>query len=218
MAVTTIHEYLDNHHVKTTDRRMIVGTIHPHLTHNFSIPFFYGNVGSFWNILGQAFPQHNFTTLPSILGVLSEYQTWITDIVRQCDRETENVTRDDLLFNIETNSEQISDALNESQIDTIYFTSRFGKNNAANLFTRTFRIDYRHSYNAATNEFTIPVNHFGRQIRAIVLYSPSGEANRGIAARAHSYRNNIDYYKEFPTPVSQFKIEFYKSKFQYFDE
>lgn len=218
MPVTTIHEYLDNYPVSHTDRRMIVGTIHPHLTANFVIPYYYGNVGSFWEILGRAFPQHNFATLPTIQQVLSDYNTWVTDIIRQCDRDNENVTRDELLYNIVHNTEQIGDALNDSEIDTIYFTSRFGKNSSAKLFTQAFHINYQQTYNAATSEFTIPVNRFGRQIRCVVLYSPSGQANVGIAGFAQPYRNNINYYQQFANPVNQFKIEFYQDKFQYLND
>jgi hypothetical protein len=215
MPVTTIHEYLDNYPYNQTYRRMIVGTIHPHMTENFNIPFFYGNVGSFWDILGQAFPQHNFLTLDSIQQVLSNYQTWVTDIIRQCDRENSNITRDDLLYNLVLNEDQIGDALNESEIETIYFTSRFGKNNAAKLFTKVFHIRYRQTYNINTSEFLIPKNRFGRQIRCIVLYSPSNDANKGIAGGATPYLNNIAHYQQFLTPVKQFKIEFYQEKFAY---
>src|SRR5690242_6439085 len=136
MPVTTYHQYLDIYPVRPTDRRMVLGTIHPHLTEHFDIPFFYGNVGSFWNLLGQAFPQHNLLALPSILQILSRHRTWVTDIIRQCDRDSQTVTQDALLYNITANTEQIRNALNESEIDTIYFTSRFGKNNATSLFTK----------------------------------------------------------------------------------
>src|SRR4051812_10526422 len=104
MPVTTIHKYLDSYPFKNTDKRLVIGTIHPHLTTNFSLPFYYGNVGSFWSILAKAFPQHNFASLSSILKVLSDYQTHITDMVRQCDREDESITRDDLLCNISLNT------------------------------------------------------------------------------------------------------------------
>lgn len=217
MPVTTVHEYIDTYPVKHTDSKMILGTIHPHLTMNFIIPFYYGNVGSFWNLLGQAFPQHDFTTLVSIQAVLSKHKTWVADIIRKCDREDENVTRDALLYNIVYNSEQISDALNESQIDTIFFTSRFGKNNAASLFMKSFRIN-KNTYDKSTNEFFIPAGRFGRHIRCIALYSPSNDANKGISKGAKPYLNKIDYYKAFPHPIKQFKVEFYKQKFQYLNE
>lgn len=218
MPVTTVHQYLDAYPVAHTDRRVIIGTIHPHVTENFNIPFFYGNVGSFWEILAQAFPLHNFQTLQSIQQILSDRQTWVTDIIRQCDRDNETVTRDALLYNIVDNQEQIGDALNEVAIDTIFFTSRFGTNNAAKRFTQVFGINYQAKYDNAISEFTIPANYFGRSIRCVALYSPSNDANRGIAGWAAGYRNNIEHYRQFPRPVKQFKTDFYRSKFQYLNQ
>lgn len=214
MPVTTTHQFIDLYPVRNTDTRMIVGTIHPHNHAGFLIPFFYGNVGSFWDILNHAFPRHNLVSRENIITMLRDNNVWITDIIRQCDRENERVTQDSLLNNITFNTDQIRQALLDSQINTIYFTSRFGKNNAAKLFTHVFNINYRQTFNPQTNEFIIPHNLFGREIRCIVLYSPSNDANRGIS-RSVAYRNNRQRYEHLPTPVKQFKIDFYKDKFQF---
>ena len=216
MLVTTNHQYIEVYPIRKSDRRLIIGTIHPHLHNDFQIPFFYGNVGSIWGILSKAFPQHDFTSLQSIITTLKEYETSITDIIKTCDREHANITRDDLLYNIVLNKEQIEDGLSESQIDTIYFTSRFSTNSAAKLFVETFRIDYKASFNESTSEFTIPKSRFGREIRCVVLYSPSGAANVGIS-QTRPYLNSIDYYRQFEKPVARFKVDFYKEKFNYFD-
>jgi len=218
MPVRTVHNYIDVYTPKKTDKRLIIGTIHPHITENFTIPFFYGNKGSFWEILHGAFPQHDFTNLESILSILNRYETSITDIIRECDRENENITRDDLLYNLLLNSEQISDTLNESKIHTIYFTSRFGKNNAAKLFTSALKVDYIKFLDKNESEFIIPDSQFGREIRCIVLYSPSNEANKGIAGGAAAYIRKKDYYKQFKNPIKKFKIEFYREKFQYLNQ
>jgi hypothetical protein len=214
MPVTTTHQYLANYPIKPTDKRLIVGTIHPHLHDDFLIPFFYGNVGSLWNILSEAFPHLGFENYQTIQRILSHYNIGITDIIRQCDREHENVTQDQLLYNLHFNTEQISDAINESEIDIIYFTSRFGKNNAAKLFTSEFGINYRGAFDDTLSEFILPERHFGREIRCVVLYSPSGQANIGIS-KALPFLNNIDYYKQFNKPVNQFKIDFYREKFNF---
>ncbi|MBP7850476.1 MAG: hypothetical protein KA053_09395 [Lentimicrobiaceae bacterium] len=138
----------------------------------------------------------------------------ITDIIRQCDRENENVTADSMLYNIIHNGQQIQDGITNSQINTIYFTSRFGVNNAARLFVDTFNINY--IFNDITSEFIIRQNYFGRPIRCIVLYSPSNNANRGIT-RAAQYLNNIGHFQQFEHPIRQFKIEFYQDKFDFFN-
>src|SRR5690606_29980403 len=141
--------------------------------------------------------QRQFGNLDQITETLENYNVAITDIIRQCDRENENVTSDSELYNIIHNGQQIQDGLTNSQIDTIYFTSRFGANNAARLFVDTFNINYH--FDELSSEFTIPQNYFGRQIRCVVLYSPSNNANRGIA-RAAPYLNNIEHYQQFDHP------------------
>ena len=142
MPVTTTHQYIDQYPVRPTDTRMIVGTIHPHIHENFHIPFFYGNVGSFWDLLQNAFPHLNLNSREEILEMLNLNNIWITDIIRSCDREDERVTNDNGLYNIVPNTDQIREAILKSRIDTIFFTSRFDKNNAAKLFTKHFDIAY----------------------------------------------------------------------------
>jgi hypothetical protein len=222
MPVTTTHQFLDLYPVKATDTKMIVGTIHPHSVENFLIPFFYGNAGSFWNILHHAFPHYNILQpdntlqLDNIIAMLEQNDIWVTDIIRQCDREDAGVTNDTLLYNIVPNTEQIEDALANTEIDTIYFTSAFDVNNAARLFIQVFGINYQNNFDAALREFTIPENRFGREIRCIALYSPSNAANIGVS-RAPLYRANFEYYQQFPKPVKQFKIDYYQNKFQLID-
>jgi len=214
MPVTTTHNYIDNYPIGQNSNKLIVGTIHPHLVGNFNIDFFYGNVASFWDILSNAFPQRQFGNLNEIIETLDTYNVAITDIIRQCDRENENVTADSGLYNIVHNGEQIKAGIQNSKIDTIYFTSRLGVNNAAKLFVDTFDIIYK--FDPLTSEFIIPPKYFGRQIRCVVLYSPSNMANIGIS-RAAPYRSNFEHFQEFEHPIKQFKIEFYQNKFEFFN-
>lgn len=74
MTVITKHQFNDIFPVKKDDTKAIVGTIHPHLVNNFLIEFYYGNVGSIWNILNDAFPHHNFDKRESILKILGTYK------------------------------------------------------------------------------------------------------------------------------------------------
>jgi hypothetical protein len=217
MPITTVHQFLDQYPPKNSDQIMICGTIHPHEIKTFLYQFYYGNVASFWAILQQAFPQHRFNSLNEILTLLEKFNVFITDIISQCERLHEGVTRDSELFNIVVNNHRIAHAITNSQIHTIYFTSGFGKNNAAKLFTNAFKVKYRETFNRRSREFYIPASHFGRKIRCIVLYSPSNDANRGIAAYSSQYKNNILYYQQFERPVKQFKIDFYKEKFEFFN-
>lgn len=212
MKVTTKHQFIDQYPVLNNHTIAIVGTIHPHILENFLMLYFYGNVGSIWTILGDAFPNHNFKELNSIKHVLDNHGIWVTDIIKQCDRENEKITEDKHLKNLILNEAILKKSLENSNIDTILFASAFGKNNATKLFVDLFDINYKTTYNTTTREFIIPSKHFGRPIKGVVLYSPSGQANIGIS-KSHSYISNIDRYKQFLQPVKQFKIDFYKEKF-----
>ncbi|MEI6679844.1 MAG: hypothetical protein WCL21_14615 [Mariniphaga sp.] len=217
MPVTTFHRYIDQYPILPESTKLIIGTIHPHRVVNFNIDFFYGNMGSFWDILSLSFPNHQFGNRHQILTTFRNYGVSITDIIRQCDRENEYVTEDSKLYNLIDNGVQIQEGLIHSNINTIYFTSRFGVNNAAKLFVERFGIKYTDTFNQQTSQFMIKSNVFGREIRAVVLYSPSNNANRGIA-RSAPYLNNIDRYQHFEAPIKQFKIEFYRDKFGFFNE
>ena len=188
-----------------------------HNTDDFDLDFFYGNRNSFWNILAEAFPRLDFSNKENIIQSLDANFTSITDIIKTCDRENQSITRDKDLYNICLNTNQIRDGLINSSISTIYFTSRFGKNNAAKLFVENFNIEYRDSWNDDTNSFTIPKEVFNKEIKAIVLFSPSGQANIGIS-RSRSYLSKRHLYSHYRTPVQKFKIDFYKEKFNFFNE
>ena len=217
MPITTTHSFIDLYPINPNSRRLIIGTIHPHSIADFNINYFYGNVGSFWDILANAFPQKRFGNLDQILQTLNQHHVSITDMIRQCDRENVSVTQDAKLFNMLINSNQIRDGITNSLVDTIYFTSRFGKNNAAKLFVDTYRIRHQDSYDEATSEFTIDEAVFGRRIRAVVLYSPSNQANIGIS-QSVPFLNNALHYQQFANPVKQFKIDFYRDKFNFFNQ
>lgn len=215
MPITTTHQYIDSYPIHPDSKRLILGTIHPHSTANFNIDFFYGNVGSFWDILQNAFPDQGFRNKAQILRTLRDHRVSITDMIRRCDRADDGVSQDEQLFNIVTNGPQIREGIKNSKIEAIYFTSRFGKNNAGKLFIDTFHIPY--TLNRITNEFVIPAHFFGRPIRAIALYSPSNNANVGISKSA-GFLAKATHYKAYPTPVKQFKIDFYRDKFAFFNE
>lgn len=207
--IKSIHKYINQHPVKESDNALILGTIHPHLTDNFQIDFFYGNRNSIWNILALAFPNLDFSSKKSIISTLTKYKIWISDLVSSCERQNEKVTQDKLLENIELNRAQIIDGIIKSKISKIYFTSGFGKNNAAKLFCEMFSI--RPDYNEA-REFEIPESVFGRKMIGVVLFSPSGQANIGISQNK-IYIEHKNQYQGRSKPINQFKIDFYRNAF-----
>ena len=209
--VTTIHKYINQTPVKFDDTSLILGTIHPHNVDNFQIDFFYGNKSSIWNVLGEAFPEINLKSKESILNFLNRNNIWISDMIRECSRESEKVTKDKELRNLVLNTKQIEEGIVNSKIDKIYFTSGYGKNNSYKLFCEAFDIKIDKNLNP-NREFEIPKQKFGKQVKGVVLFSPSGQANIGIS-KNKEYLRLKEKYSEFKKPVTQYKIDFYKEAF-----
>jgi len=210
--VTTPHQYLKSNPVKFTDTSLILGTIHPHPTKSFKIDFFYGNRGSFWDMLSAAFPKYKFNSVNSIKLTLRQRKVWISDMILKCSRDSEKVTADERLKNIVSNFEQIKTGIIKSKIHTIFFTSSFGKNNAAKLFCKDFVIKPIPKLNES-REFEIDKKYFGRKITGIVLFSPSGIASKGIS-RSKLYLRKKEKYKSSKLPVKDFRIDFYRNAFK----
>ena len=80
-----------------------------------------------------------------------------------------------------------------------------------------FKIRYKDNFNDTQKSFIIPKEVFGREINAIILLSPSGDAYRGIAG-SPGYKEKKHLYENEKTPVKQFRIDFYKERFNYLDE
>jgi len=208
--IKTKHKYIDKIKVRADDVSLILGTIHPHRTNDFLIDFFYGNKNSIWNILSEAFPNFDLSSREKIIYFLELNNIWISDMVRECDRETEKVTQDKELTNIVLNTKQITESIKNSAIKTIYFTSGFSKNNSAKLFCDYFKIKPELNEN---REFIIPKEKFGKEIKGVVLFSPSGQANIGIS-RNKQYLKQKNQYSQYDNPISQFKIDFYTNAFK----
>lgn len=208
--IQTKHKYINENAVKRDDTSLILGTIHPHQTDDFLIDFFYGNINSIWNILAESFPKYNFDSKENIKNTLQLNNVWISDIILECDRENEKVTQDKELKNLKLNVDKIEESIKNSKIKTIYFTSGFGKNNAAKLFCNYFNIKAELN---KKREFIIPEEVFGREIKGIVLFSPSGQANIGIS-RNKQYLEQKEKYIYYKNPVSRFKTDFYYDAFK----
>ena len=217
MAVTTEHKFIDTYLIKRESKYLIIGTIHPHRTDDFEVNFFYGNKNTLWSILSEAFPSRDFSSEKKILETLNNSLTSVTDLIRKCDRENEKITKDKELYNLCLNTNAIREGIKNSSITTIFLTSGFGKNNAAKLFVDNFKIRYKDNFNDTQKSFIIPKEVFGREINAIILLSPSGDAYRGIAG-SPGYKEKKHLYENEKTPVKQFRIDFYKERFNHLDE
>lgn len=208
LEVTTVHKFIDKYPIRLDDKSLILGTIHPHMLENFKVDFFYGNKNSLWDILGHA-KNIQLTTLTDITNFLLKNKISISDLVLQCNRKHSGITSDKDLYKLILNK-KIKDEILNSNIETIYFTSAFGKNNAATLFFDMFELEIPQNWK---NTYEMNINFFGKKIKCVILLSPSGASNMGIS-KSKIYLNNKDKYTTFKTPVKQFKIDFYKEKFE----
>ena len=209
----TTHQYLDKYPISKESKKLIVGTIHPHNHESFIIPFFYGNVISLWTILCEAFPKDLYTplTLDGILDFLKTKKISVSDTIRKCERKNPTALDKDLIP-IELNR-QIKYDIQNSKISEILFTSGFGKNNAFRLFyvgilglkiTKDIK---------EKREVILDKEIFGRPIKLTILYSPSGTSNVGLS-KSKFYLVNKDKYIKSSRPVYDFKVDYYKQKFE----
>ncbi|MDR3049012.1 MAG: hypothetical protein LBV16_04145 [Elusimicrobiota bacterium] len=205
--VKTTHQFLDKYPINNDSKKLILGTIHPHNVESFEIPFFYGNVSSLWKIFSEAFPAelNKPLTLRKILQFLTDREISVSDTIRSCYRKTPNSAADKDLEPIEFNK-QLINAIRDSKITKIFFTSGFGKNNAFKLFYKDIlkqkiTIDIRNNREVILDEM-----FFGRPIKLIVLYSPSKAATRGIV-------KSKAYKKSGFNSVHNFLVDYYRKKF-----
>ena len=209
MPVTTVHQFINDHLVQLNHTRLLLGSIHPHNVDNFRFPYFYGNVGSLWDRLSEAFPDQVFNNLVSIIQTMADNNVWVSDIIQHCDREHAGITRDQNLYNLVLNTDKIREGLRYAPIDTIYFTSAF----VAQKFGQAFNLPIQ--LNPITREITIPNGLFNRPITGIVLYSPSRAANVGIAG-SPNYHNWVTNRVGQPVGVNLFRVEHYQEKMPFF--
>lgn len=207
MEVTTKHKYIDQIKIKQDDKFLILGTIHPHNVECFEIDFFYGNKNSLWNIIGKAC-NISLKECGEIVAFLESNHIAVSDIIRSCKRKNACITQDKDLYEIEIHKEMAYDIKN-SNINTIFFTSGFGHNNAAKLFSKNYYPDLEKDFE---KKRTCIVNVFGKDITCILLPSPSGQANIGLSKSEDYLKYKEEYIKE-KTPIQSFKIDLYKKYF-----
>lgn len=208
----TVHQYLDLYPPSAESERVVVGTIHPHDTSKFKIPFFYGSKLSLWELLDRASGGEigQPIRLENVLKFLKRHRIAMSDTVRECRRNGTGWADNDLVP-VRLNTELL-DQIRDSRIHEVLFMSGFGKNNAFKLFyvdilgrriTPRIRED---------REITLDSNIFGRPVKLSILYSPSGAANIALA-QSKIYQKNKDRHLHSSTPVYDFKVDYYRKKF-----
>ncbi|MDR0338140.1 MAG: hypothetical protein LBI18_13730 [Planctomycetaceae bacterium] len=210
--ITTVHQYLDLYPVDPNSEKVIVGTIHPHNTNEFKIPFFYGSKLSLWELLQRASGGEigQPITLSGILKFLRKHKISVSDTIRECDRKSTSWADSDLIPT-RLNTELLQQIRN-SNIREVLFMSGFGNTNAFKLFYvdmlgRKITPDIR-----LHREVQLEADVFGHSVKLSILYSPSGAANIALAQSA-IYRQNQSKYAHSSTPLYDFKVDYYREKF-----
>ena len=208
----TKHQYLDLYPISPNSKLLILGTIHPHNTDEFQIPFFYGNRNSIWNILGDAFPGAlpNPVTLDGVLSFLQQRKIAVSDTIKQCRRVNPTALDSDLIP--ELLNDKLLAQIRQSKIERVLCTSAFGKNNAFRLFFKDLLGQKITPTIRASREVILEPEVFGRPVLIKALYSPSGSAN--ISLSKHPlYLSRKDEYAGSSRPVYDFKVDYYREQF-----
>lgn len=208
----TVHQYLDRYPVDPASERVVVGTIHPHDTERFRLPFFYGSKLSLWELLDRASGGAigRPITLAGVLGFLKRHRIAVSDTVRECYRK-ESGWADNDLIPIRLNVELL-DQIRQSRVREVLFMSGFGTTNAFKLFYVDM-LGRRLTPSIRQNrEVLLDRSVFGRPVKLSILYSPSGAANIALA-QSRLYKERQADYADSPTPVYDFKVDYYREKF-----
>ena len=210
--MTTNHQYLDKYAISSDSEKLIVGTIHPHDHNNFIVPFFYGNKLSIWTILNEAFNNEigQEITLDGILKFLERHRISVSDTIIKCDRKNPTALDKDLIpLTLNTG---LVDQIKNSNIKEIFFTSSFQTNNAFKLFyVDILGLKITPDIRKA-RQTTLDKSIFGRPVKLIVLYSPSGSSNVPLST-SKIYLDNKHKYSKSARPVYDFKVDYYRDNF-----
>jgi len=206
-----IHPWLENYPIDSKSKYLIIGT-HPPMPYVGSLWYYYGNMKEFWRLLDEVYPDTNLFNngspkMSAILNFQNEKSISITDMVYKT--HVEKFSTDDKMGKIcdfDFNP-FLKEWLENSSVETIYFTSLGGSNSAKNLFKRWLKINYgiiEGITQSHVNEIVIQRN---RKIKLIDLFSPSPNARRS--------KNKIKEFIEWSNQNSsndydKFRIDWYK--------
>lgn len=135
--------------VPQNSKYLILGSFTAKLTNESNYDWFYGTKrNQFWKILRNVY-QLPLEELEEKKKLFSDLQLAITDIIYQCERQ-KGSNLDNNLINIVYHFDLIKKILEENNIETIYFSSRYVENN----FKRHFKDIYSKYKNISY--FTLP--------------------------------------------------------------
>jgi hypothetical protein len=208
----TRHQFLDRYPIDPNSERLILGTIHPHHHGRFLLPFFYGNKLSLWKILNEAFDNEIGADLrlDNILRFLTNHRISVSDTIVECRRLKPTAFDQDLIPLVLNHS--LVEAIRESKIREILFTSGYQKNAAFRLFYSGilgFKIS---AAMRKQRQMMLDREVFGRPVKLTILYSPSGASNVPVSM-SDQYLAGKDRYAGSKRPVHDFKVDDYRRHF-----
>lgn len=208
----TTHQYLDKYPISADSRKLIVGTIHPHNHHKFILPFFYGNTLSIWTILNEAFNKEigQEISVDGILKFLKKHKISVSDTIIKCNRKNPTAFDTDLIPI--TLNHALTDQIKNSKITEIFFTSGFQKNSAFKLFYKDILGLKITPEIRKARQTILDKNIFGRPVKLVILYSPSGSSNIGLST-SKIYLESKHKYAKSARPVYDFKVDYYRQSF-----
>ena len=212
------HPWLKEYPIHPSDKGVIIGT-HPPMPYRGCLKFYYGNMYEFWRFLEQTYLNDSFfdseqkPDLKKILKWLEKYQLGITDMLFLTHKNNEFSVDNDMI--IDDKKKQLNpylyDWLNQSKVDTLYFTSFSNGKSAFGLFKSWYKIHFKKTLPNGLdilkdgNSFTIEL--FKKKVNLVMLYSPSPAARRGIP-RSKPYQ---DWLMKNPNgSIDQFRVWWYK--------
>ena len=214
------HPWLKNYPILPEHKHLIIGT-HPPKPYSGCMPYYYGNMNEFWRLLEETYKETLFfnsngtPNLDRILSWLEAKNITITDMVQFTLKDNKFSTDQEMIIEKGTNqfNQFLIGWLENSNIETIFFTSFSEGKSAYALFTRWYKSNFGIGLKSGKeiidkgNEEYIEIN--GKKIRLIMLYSPSPAARRGIP-RSKPYLKWLERNKEQKNSIDLFRIDWYR--------
>lgn len=212
------HPWLDKYPVNNDSTGLIIGT-HPPMPYRGCMPFYYGNMNEFWRLLELVYTSDDFfdkngkPELESIKKWLEKYNLSITDIVKYTNNNFSVDSDMEIAKGIEQLNDNLYNWIKDSNVNTIYFTSFGTGKSAYGLFRRWYKIYFKEILDSGneiinSKEEYLIINIFDRNIKLVMLYSPSPAARRGIP-RSNPYKNWLTNNQNIEKPIDEFRIYWY---------
>jgi G:T/U-mismatch repair DNA glycosylase len=214
------HPWLEKYPIKCNSTKLIIGT-HPPMPHRGCMPFYYGNSFEFWRFMEQVYLNDVFfdfemkPDLNLILKWLERHKMSITDMIEYTFEESSFSIDSDITLNdykAQLN-QHLFNWLKDSKVNKIYFTSFSEGKSAYDLFRKWVQLHFNmrlpKGRDIINNNNSYILSIFERDIKLIMLYSPSPTARRGIP-NSIPYKLWLKNNPKIKNPIDEFRVYWYK--------